>query len=383
MLSALLAAKAGLSVILLEKKTLPARNSRAIGITPPSLEILEQAGPVNDFIKTGIPVNGVEVHAEGVPSIRAFLSGIKTNYPFVLALPQNLTETLLEETLKKEKMIRFLRGYQVESVSEKEQGVGVSGKKDSGESFSLNGSFVFGCDGIKSTVRQASGIAFPGARYRDTFVMADCEDPTDWTDRAHLFMTHRGSVESFPLPGHRRRFVLRTPVYVGPDASSYIRNEIRLRCGIVIPELLSESAYRVKHYLARTFCTGRIFLCGDAAHIICPVGGQNMNVGFADAELAVRCVKLIMQDRSQQEKIRGFFNRIRKTSATAALARAELMMSFTAGEGRWATQVRGFGMKAFKIPVLKKMAAGFVSMTSLPSANFGRLPIKNQRPFQP
>lgn len=108
-----------------------------------------------------------------------------------------------------------------------------------------------------------------------------------------------------------------------------------------------------------------------------------MNVGFADAELAVRSVKQIMQDRMQEENVRKFYNRIRKKSAATALTRAGLMMHLTSGGGKIGTLLRGTGIKTFSIPVFRKIAAGFVSMTSLPSANIERINKKKNGQFLP
>src|SRR5664279_1316060 len=113
MLAALLSAQQGLSVLLLEQSAKLHIQSRANGITPPSLEILSRLGLAEVFIEHGVAVPVSEVYGGRMRLGRIDCAGLKSDFPFVLSIPQDRTETLLEEAVLTDTSVRFLRGHHV------------------------------------------------------------------------------------------------------------------------------------------------------------------------------------------------------------------------------------------------------------------------------
>jgi 2-polyprenyl-6-methoxyphenol hydroxylase-like FAD-dependent oxidoreductase len=165
--------------------------------------------------------------------------------------------------------------------------------------------------------------------------MGDFEDNSGWKDEGRLYMTSRGSLESFPLPEGRRRYVLRTPLFIKEYTSDYLEREIPRRCGIDVSKAARfwESGFGVQHYLAEKFCSGRVFLCGDAAHVMSPTGGQNMNTGFADAELAVYLIQRSITGPKNIKQISLVYESLRKKAARSASWRAGFLMKFGTSGG--------------------------------------------------
>ena len=371
MLAALLSAQQGLSVLLLEQSAVRQFQSRAIGITPPSLEIFRRIGLPEAFIERGVPVRVSEIYGRRMRLGRIDFTGLNSEFRFVLSIPQQLTEFLLEEAILAHPSIRFLRGHQVTDCSEEEDHVAVSGNLAEAGRFHFTGNYVLACDGGKSTVREALGIPFDGVPNQYTFLMGDFEDTTGWGKQARIFITARGSVESFPLPDGKRRYVVRSPVLIKEYDNGYLRTELLWRAGIDVGGIRQywESGFNVHRFMARTFCKGRVFLCGDSAHLMSPVGGQNMNTGFADAELAVWLSKLLIEKRASHHQVSRLYNRVRKRAVHAASRHARWLMLAGAFGGRLRSAIRNVAIFIFLHTPIRQFLMQSFSMQSIPFRN--------------
>jgi 2-polyprenyl-6-methoxyphenol hydroxylase-like FAD-dependent oxidoreductase len=215
------------------------------------------------------------------------------------------------------------------------------------------------------------GIPFAGAPDRYTFLMGDYDDTTGWGEQARFFFTPRGSVESFPLPQGKRRYVLRTPRFIKEYTTDYLKTEILRRAGVNVADVHQfwESGFGVQRFTAGSFCKGRVFLCGDAAHLMSPVGGQNMNTGFADAELAAWLTGLLLEKRAPSILVCGLYNRVRKQAVTAALRRAQWMMRAGTSGGYLWSALRNLAILAFLHTPLRRYLLQLFSMQSIPDRN--------------
>ncbi len=371
MLAALLSAHRGLSVLLLEQSAERQIQSRAIGITPPSLEIFRRIGLAGAFIERGAAVRVAEAYGRSMRLGRIDFTRLNSDFRFVLAIPQERTEALLEETILCHASIRFLRGHRVTDCSEEEGRVTVRGNRADAGTFQITGQYLLACDGGKSTIREALGIPFEGAPDRYTFLMGDFEDTTGWGNEARFFFTARGSVESFPLPDGKRRYVVRTPFFIKEYTTGYLKAELLWRAGIDVEDVrqLWESGFGVQRFMARTFCKGPVFLCGDAAHLMSAVGGQNMNTGFADAELAAWLVKLLIEKRAPGHRVSRLYTRARQRAVRAAFRRAQGMMLAGTSGGRAWSAIRNCAMFIFLHSPIRQVLIRLFSMQSMPCRN--------------
>jgi 2-polyprenyl-6-methoxyphenol hydroxylase-like FAD-dependent oxidoreductase len=370
MLAALLAAKKNIATAFFEKSLERQHNSRAIGITPPSLEIFQSIGLDREFISNGIIVKYSEAHSRSKRLGKLNFNTVKGDYPFILSIPQDRTELILEKAVLSNKNIRFYRGYTIDKISDRETVV-IHGTDNNGRSVVFSSDYLIASDGGKSTIRKALGIKFKGATYHHTFLMGDFEDNNGWGTSARIYFTRRGSVESFPIAGNKRRYVLRTSKFIKENTTDFLEKELFLRAGVDVSNVRKywESGFGVQHYIAASFAKNHVFFCGDSAHIMSPIGGQNMNTGFADTELAVWLIGNIMNGKTMLDKAINLYNRARKRAVMSATLRAGMMMRLGTSGGRIWSPIRNFFISVMLHTPAVHLMLPLFTMQSIPYRN--------------
>ncbi|WP_343212869.1 NAD(P)/FAD-dependent oxidoreductase [Arthrobacter sp. H20] len=200
--AAILLRQAGLDVLVLEQRTSRSTHSRAIGIHPPALQSLAEAGVAEDLIARGVRIHQGVARSAGREVTRLSFAGLPCDYPFVLAVPQIQTEQVLETRLAAVAPGAFRRGVSVTDVHD----AGESMLVTTSTSEVLQAQIVIGADGGRSTVRTSAGVATSLQRYPDTYLMGDFADTSADRSTAVLYLEPTGIVESFPLPDGVRRW---------------------------------------------------------------------------------------------------------------------------------------------------------------------------------
>ena len=335
--------QAGIEPVVLERRTEPHRGSRSIGIHPPSLEALEALDLVEPFLAAGVQVRRGHAVGDGAPIGTVDFTRCGGRYPFVLALPQHRTEALLEAALAERVPGALRRGAEVRSLEARDDAVSLDTA-----SGPLEVDWVVACDGRRSRVRELLGIPFAVEAYEGEYGMEDHPDQTPYGDDAAVFLTEAGLVESFPLPGGVRRWVARTD-------GAPLRDTIRARTGFELPADGSTSSFRAERGLAGTFVRGRVVLGGDAAHVVSPIGGQGMNLGWLGANRITRALGLAM--RGEPDAL-ARDARVRRRMAKAAARRAEanMWLGRPTAQGVWRERLVGALMRR---PLVDGLARAF------------------------
>lgn len=361
---------AGVTARLYEQRTAPNSCSMAIGITPPSLEILALLGLDEVFQREGVRVDRAMVHENGCPIGALRFDRIPGQYPWILSLPQARTEFLLRERLEQFSSISLLAGRRVVDVQQDAHRTTIRFEEEgSGRLLTDEADVLVGCDGARSLVRVAAGIGFRRKRYRPSFTMVDARDDTGLGDVAHLFFSAERPVESFPLPGGRRRWVVRTGWGEADDLREPLVGAIRRLTGhIVDPHCIGEpSRFRPGRMLAASYGLGRLWLCGDAAHVMSPIGGQGMNTGFGDALFLSRALSAVLRGHEALGLWLRAYNGQRRRAFRMASSRAALGMRLGVLAGRPGSRFRCRLLRTIlEHEDLHQRAALWFSMLSLP-----------------
>jgi 2-polyprenyl-6-methoxyphenol hydroxylase-like FAD-dependent oxidoreductase len=277
---------------LIDRNLQRVHESRALAIQPRTLEALAGLGISDDLVHLGNPNVQLHLHTPGrVRSIPMFDLGLAdTAYPYLLFLSQAETERVLADHLHS-RGVTVERGVELTSITGDGDRVTCRLRHPDGHLETVEADYVVGCDGAHSTVRDQAGIAFEGASYPQTFVLADLEADDLRPGAAHVFLGPRGMLFLFPLvrPAGWRLLVMRprddaTPAdapvtlsQVQELSEAYTAGSVRLRDPVWMTN------FRLHHRAAAHYRLGRILLAGDAAHIHSPAGAQGMNTGIQDA----------------------------------------------------------------------------------------------------
>ncbi len=264
----------GASVRVVERRANLSNLSRAVGIQPRSMKILEASGVAESVAAEAVVFQGVILHAGARELARLPLDFSEDSRLWGLA--QNRTEHhLLEALTRLGGQLEF--GAEFESLEQSKNGVTaqVGGRE-------VRSDYLIGADGVRSTVRAKIGSSYDGFDLPGRWSIADVE-AVDWPD-ANCFKGYllpEGQVcVVVPLEAQRFRVISSLPDALAalpvPMSVDNIRNQ----------GTFNISVRQVSHYQK-----GRVFLAGDAAHCHSPAGGRGMNLGIADAaDLAERLV---------------------------------------------------------------------------------------------
>jgi 3-(3-hydroxy-phenyl)propionate hydroxylase len=291
--AALAAARFGHTVTLLEALQRIDDSPRASTTQPPTLEILAELGLVDEYIRVGLAARTFEFwDRPTLQRIAVFdferLRG-ETDFPFVVQTEQHKLANLAIARLGSMHNAEVFLGTPVTEIRQDEDQVSVvAGERR------FTADYVIGADGGRSTVRKSLGIEFEGYTWPERFLVVTTKfdfaaalgccfrsymaDPNEWTN---LF-----KVAGDDLRG-RWRAVFNTREDES-DEEALSDAAVRARLArIYVPEAARDylhlNLYSVHQRVARHFRRGRVFLCGDAAHVNNPIGGLGLNSGIHEA----------------------------------------------------------------------------------------------------
>ena len=322
----------GVRVRIVDKTTAPGTTSRALAVQARTLELYRQVGLADDVIARGHKVAAINLWVAGRRTARAVIGDMGKEispFPDPLIFPQDEHERLLIDSLR-ESGVEVERETALSAFEETVDGVVAHLERSDGATDVCTASYIAGCDGAHSTVRETLGIRFPGGTYEHLFYVADVDARGEvMNGELHVALDAADFLAVFPLKGEgcaRLIGTVRAGIDTAPNGISWddVSRRAIERMRIEVERVNWFSTYRVHHRVADRFRSGRAFLLGDAAHIHSPVGGQGMNTGIGDAvNLAWKLAAVVQKrapatllDSYEPERI-GFARRLVATTDRA------------------------------------------------------------------
>lgn len=292
LVTALLLARDGFSVVLIEKSPEVETDLRASTFHPPTLDMLERLGLADALIDQGLvcPQWQVRLHPDGdrVVFDLGVLADV-TRHPYRVQCEQWKLSRAAHAAAAAEPRATLLFSTEITDLVTDEDGVALtlSGAAAPSE---LRVRYVVGADGARSTVRRSLGLEFEGETYPETTLLVTTTFPFErhlegLTNIAYCWKDN-GNFSLLRVPGRWRVSIY--PREDLPIEDQLTEPAIEAQLQTIVSrdtpyEVLEKRPYRVHKRVVPHYHRGRVALAGDAAHVNSPAGGMGLNGGLHDA----------------------------------------------------------------------------------------------------
>ncbi len=334
-------ARRGVKATVIDKRAGGSTLSRAVGIVPMSLMLLEPSGVTPRLLDEGIQMQAVKFYLGERPlaTIPLGVPNPRYGYGHILMLPQDQTEAALSDAFTGlGGTIRY--DTEFKSLAQDSEAVAVTLSDGNTETYD----YVIGADGIQSSVRAALDLDYPGHDLGETWSIADvnCNGWANPEDFTLCNLPAGGIAVVAPIGVNRCRVISNTP-----DALK------SLAVPMDVSHVNREGQFTISVRQVADYRTGRVFLAGDAAHCHSPVGGRGMNLGIADACELAACLESGDLDR---------YARVRHAAGAATINNSERVRKMATATNpvrrmMFRTVLKTVGKSRF---MRDKMAEGFL-----------------------
>jgi len=212
--------------------------------------------------------------------IAASQDGTLPREPYQL-ISQYTLEPLLKEVAESLDLIDVRYGCAVNNFTQDANGVSVEVSWQDGRTETVPGQYLVGCDGGSSGTRKQLGIRFEGQgqilELRQILFRSEALfEAIPIGKGRHYYFPDTTLVVQDDL----QHFAFHTTRVTDDNAEKVVRGLIDLDVDI---EVQNDTVWRQNLLLADCFGKGRVFIAGDAAHIVIPNGGLGLNTGIGDA----------------------------------------------------------------------------------------------------
>ena len=332
-------AQHGVTVAVFEEQ--PSRErigSKAICMQRETLEIWARLGIGDPVARRGIQWRVGRTYHRGRQLFEVHLSEGDDHFPPFVNISQSEVEDMLEVRAA-QLGVPVHRGHCLVALAQDSDGVSATFDTATGPVTHRFGHLV-GADGAHSAVRHLTGIGFPGYTFDDRFLIADVRVDLPFANERHFHFDPPWNPGRQVLLHPQPDGVWRIDWQVAPetDVDAERRNgglDRRIRAVVgerSSYELVWATAYRFSQRLADAFRHGRVFLAGDAAHVMSPFGARGLNSGVADAENLAWRLTWVRRHGAPDELLDGY-EAERRPAAEENLAATDATMRFMAPHG--------------------------------------------------
>jgi 3-(3-hydroxy-phenyl)propionate hydroxylase len=256
-----------------------------------TLEVFERYGVADAVLAQALRVDEIgeidRATNRSTLSVRLDALDAETRYPFVINLPQDRMEPVLAQALvgspygRVQLRHRFLR-YEHRADCVRLHLQTPEGPRE------FDARYLLACDGGRSIVREQMGATVEGTSYPERYVLVDLEADLDVDNpRDYPYLAYFGDPSEWMIlvrQPHCWRFLFPLAEDRAEPTADELRDKVLQFIGKVSAvRVIGMNVYRVHHRVASHWRDRRVFLMGDAAHLITPMWALGLNTGVLDA----------------------------------------------------------------------------------------------------
>jgi 2-polyprenyl-6-methoxyphenol hydroxylase-like FAD-dependent oxidoreductase len=357
-------AQTGVKVVLLEQHPrLTGEGSKALCMQRETLEIWARLGIGEDVARRGVQWNLGRTYFRGRELFQVRLpSSTRDHFPPFVNINQTEVEAMLLARLGELREVDLRWSHELVGISQDDDGVNLRCQTPDGEK-TLRVAYLAGADGAHSAVRHAIGMGFPGHSFPDLFLICDIRARLPFPRERRFFFDPPWNpgrqVLIHPQPDDTWRIDWQVPPETDVEAeraSGGLDRRVRAVIGATTEyELLWLTPYRFHQRLVDRFRIGRVFLAGDAAHLVSPFGARGLNSGVADAENLAWKLATVLAARASDDLLESYHLE-RHEAAVENLEVTDASMKFMVPHGRLRRLLRNAILRgSLRLPQLRRL----------------------------
>jgi 3-(3-hydroxy-phenyl)propionate hydroxylase len=323
---------------------------RAVHVDDETYRILHQVGIGEEFAAHTRPAAGLRFVDGRHRELATFSRERRTaaGLPRANMFDQPVLERLLRDNLARLPGVTMLGGHELLRFETGAGGVSVHVGGPGGATAELRASYLVGCDGANSTVRERLAIGSDDLGFEQRWLVVDvrCEPALDAWDGVHQVCDRRRAGTYMRVGPDRYRWEFQ--LLDGESAGDYDGlPALRRLIGPWVRgipddhlELVKCREYTFRARVARRWRAGQVFIAGDAAHVTPPFVGQGLCAGLRDAYNLAWKLAARLRGRAVPGLLDSY-EAERRPHATAMIRQAMTVGRLMTGGGRAAELVRG------------------------------------------
>jgi 2-polyprenyl-6-methoxyphenol hydroxylase-like FAD-dependent oxidoreductase len=365
-------ARRGIAVRLIEKHPFRQQLSKALVVQARTLEVMDIIGISEHFLKSGYPAPGLNISLDNRRPVSVDMRALRTRFPYLLVLPQQETEEILETYLSAHGA-SMERGLEARHVEQVDGAVDTYVQTPDDTEQLIRSRYLVACDGAHSTVRARLGVPFVGREQDYIVFLADVKLVHRFNKaRITNFTSARGFLSILPFLGeYARIFAVDFTKQKRSATETLTLADLQDTVDAIAPIKLDLGEPRwITRFLSPSRQVpnsryGRVFFVGDAAHAHSPAGGQGMNNGLQDAfNLAWKLAMAL--NGEAPESLLETYNLERHPVDAEAQRRTDLMFRSFTLRNRVLKSIRNVAIRTLvPIPSIQRKLSGDLSGISV------------------